>query len=46
MIVRLGAQFHVEKQVAGANVILPVGRMPQTNLVLNDLEVSKKVFSR
>jgi hypothetical protein len=40
------AGLRVEKQVAGANVVLPVGRMPQTYLVLNDFEVFGKGFSR
>jgi hypothetical protein len=37
-----GAGLRVEKQVAGANAVLAVGRMPQNDLVLNDPEVSGK----
>lgn len=42
MIAGPGAGLRVERQVAGANAMLAVGRMPQNDLVLNDPEVSGK----
>lgn len=42
MIAGPGVGLRVEKQVAGANAVLAVGRMPQNDLVLNDPEVSGK----
>jgi len=36
------AGLRAEKQAVGSNALLSIGRLPQNDLVLNDLEVSGK----